>query len=235
MPIIYSWFQISFLCMFGFLFLASGAHAVDCPYQGNWSGTWQETSCDNRNYSGGWVGTVDANCFFIGKDQSSSNDLVNGTINPATGHVSLIGSEYGCGALTGAADFVGASMTGTFGGSGVNGSFSGKGSYTPSCNFFLNPTSASFVSTGGAATINISAPSGCSWSASENISWLTFASATSGSGKGFINYTVAANTSSDRSATITVAGKSFTVSQESPANSGAMTAILSLLLNNRSN
>jgi hypothetical protein len=230
MSIICRWFQLSVLSLFSFLLLGSGAHAADCPYRGNWSGTWQETSCDNRNYSGKWIGTVDANCFFLGTDEDSSSDLVHGTINPVTGNASLVGYENDCGALTGAADFIGVTMTGTFGGSGVNGSFSGKGTYTPSCNFSLSPAGGSYLSAGGAGAITITAPSGCDWSASENVDWLKFTSATTGSGNGSVLYTVSENTSSNRSAIILVAGKSFMVRQESPVNVGAMTAVLSLLL-----
>lgn len=59
----------------------------------------------------------------------------------------------------------------------------------------------------------MTAASGCSWTASENLSWISITSGGS-SGNGTVSYSVSANTSTgSRSGTITIAGKTFTVTQ----------------------
>ncbi len=65
----------------------------------------------------------------------------------------------------------------------------------------LNKTSMSFTSSAGSSTFTIS--SNCTWSVSDNASWLTV-SPGSGSGNGTITVTASANSSSARSATITI-------------------------------
>ncbi len=62
--------------------------------------------------------------------------------------------------------------------------------------------------------MSVTAPAGCTWTAVSNVSWITITSSSSGSGSGTVSYSVAANTStSQRSGTLTVAGKTITVTQ----------------------
>jgi len=84
------------------------------------------------------------------------------------------------------------------------------------CAYSISPESRSFPSGGGAGSISVtSSASGCSWTASEGVNWISITSGSSGSGNGTVTYSVSANTSSNpRSTTITVAGKSHTVTQE---------------------
>lgn len=82
------------------------------------------------------------------------------------------------------------------------------------CTYSISPTSKSFTRAGGSGTIAVTASSTlCRWTASSNASWLTVPYNFIGSQT--VSYTVAANTRSrTRKATISVAGKSFTVTQE---------------------
>ncbi len=83
-----------------------------------------------------------------------------------------------------------------------------------SCDYTLSPTSQSFASEGGTGTIDVDADSGCDWSAASSALWVKITSDTSGYGSGSVSYTVSANTgSSQRSAVLTIAGKSFSVTQ----------------------
>ncbi len=85
------------------------------------------------------------------------------------------------------------------------------------CTYSISPTSRSFPSGGGTGTVSVTAPSGCSWTATEGANWISITSGSSGSGNGTVTYSVSANTkkkSKSRNATITVAGKSHTVTQE---------------------
>ena len=82
------------------------------------------------------------------------------------------------------------------------------------CGYTISPASASVGAAAGSGTITVNAGSACAWSAQSPASWITFSTATSGTGTGSVGYVVAANPdSSSRSATITVAGQPFVVTQ----------------------
>jgi hypothetical protein len=82
------------------------------------------------------------------------------------------------------------------------------------CTYSISPTSQSFSSSGGTGSVNVTAESGCSWSATSNDGWITITSGSSGSGNGAVDYSVASNSSASlRTGTITIAGKTFTVTQ----------------------
>ena len=87
--------------------------------------------------------------------------------------------------------------------------------YTPTCTApTISATSQSFTATGGTGSVTVTAGTGCSWSASSPQTWVTITSGATGSGTGSVGFSVAANTSTTaRSLTLTIAGKSFTVSQ----------------------
>lgn len=75
----------------------------------------------------------------------------------------------------------------------------------------------SVPSGGGDTTVQVTASTGCDWSAASNASWITVSSGASGSGSGAVVVTVAANSGfRSRSGTVTIAGSTFTVSQQSP-------------------
>ena len=61
--------------------------------------------------------------------------------------------------------------------------------------------------------VAVTAGTGCTWTASSSASWLTVTSGASGSGNGSVGYAIAANTGAARSATLTVGGRTVTVSQ----------------------
>jgi C1A family cysteine protease len=82
------------------------------------------------------------------------------------------------------------------------------------CTYSISPTSASLAASGGTGSVSVTATAGCAWTATSNITWITVTSGSSGSGNGTVQYTVAANTAStSRTGTLTIAGKTFTVTQ----------------------
>lgn len=85
------------------------------------------------------------------------------------------------------------------------------------CNYSISPTSNTNVPANGSNgnRINISTTNNCSWTASASgYSWITLTSGSSGSGNGNCIYTVANNpNSTSRTGIITIAGKTFTVTQ----------------------
>jgi sugar lactone lactonase YvrE len=86
-------------------------------------------------------------------------------------------------------------------------------SFTTSCVSALNTSSATVATTGGTGNVPVTAAAGCGWRAVSNDGWITIASGASGSGNGKVGYTIAANTGAQRAGTITVAGQTFTVTQ----------------------
>jgi len=87
--------------------------------------------------------------------------------------------------------------------------------WTVVCTYSISPTSRSHTSAAGTGSISVTAGSGCAWTATESLSWVSITSGSSGSGNGTVSYSVDANPAGSpaRSGTITVAGQSFTVSQ----------------------
>ncbi|MBF0606313.1 MAG: VCBS repeat-containing protein [Magnetococcales bacterium] len=84
-----------------------------------------------------------------------------------------------------------------------------------SCTYTMTPTNKNLASTGGSDSISVTANTGCAWTASSNAAWITITSSSSGSGNGTVTYTVAANTGTTyRTGTMTIAGQTFTVTQD---------------------
>jgi hypothetical protein len=77
------------------------------------------------------------------------------------------------------------------------------------CTFSLNSSSQAIGAGGGSLIVQGSTIPGCTWVVAGNPSWITLASSTSTQ----VAFNVAANLSSARSATFTISGLSFTVTQ----------------------
>jgi outer membrane protein assembly factor BamB len=121
------------------------------------------------------------------------------------------------GTLTGGPSFCGASASDLW---DIYGRFSVT--YTSISSFLeaqacvtsLSSTSQNFPGTGGNGSFNVSAGGSCNWTAVPSDSWVTITSGSNGSGNGTVNFSVAANNGPQRSTTIIVGGKIFTVTQD---------------------
>jgi hypothetical protein len=86
-----------------------------------------------------------------------------------------------------------------------------------SCSYSLDHSSQTISAAGGAATpVVITATPGCAWTAASNATWITGVNPASGTGNGRVNFSVAANKGDLRTGTLTIAGKTFTVSEAKP-------------------
>jgi hypothetical protein len=82
------------------------------------------------------------------------------------------------------------------------------------CSFSVSETSFSGGPGGGADSVSIVGPAGCSWSAVSNAAFVTLTSEVSGTGPGTVGFSVAPNVlGTPRSATISVAGQTVTITQ----------------------
>jgi hypothetical protein len=87
----------------------------------------------------------------------------------------------------------------------------------PSCAFSISPSNRSHTAEAGEDSVAVTTTDGCSWTAASNTDWLTVTSGEGGSGNGTVTYAFGANPGpSSRSGTLTIAGKTFTVTQAAP-------------------
>ncbi|HEX8118345.1 MAG TPA: BACON domain-containing carbohydrate-binding protein, partial [Pyrinomonadaceae bacterium] len=84
------------------------------------------------------------------------------------------------------------------------------------CTYTLGATSRNVTAAATTGTVTVTALAGCTWTAvSNNTGWLNVTAGASGSGNGTVSYSVTANTGPARTGTITIAGQTFTVTQDS--------------------
>lgn len=83
------------------------------------------------------------------------------------------------------------------------------------CAFSLSPTSQTVPAGGATASFGVNTTASCAWTAVANAGWISVTSGASGNGPGTVQFSAAANPGAARSGTITAAGQTFTVSQES--------------------
>ncbi|MGH9373904.1 MAG: BACON domain-containing protein [Vicinamibacterales bacterium] len=81
------------------------------------------------------------------------------------------------------------------------------------CSFAISPESASIAALGGSGRITVTAGAGCAWTASSAVSWIDVTSGESGAGNGEVGFAVAPNLGGERSGTVTIADRTFTVTQ----------------------
>ena len=104
----------------------------------------------------------------------------------------------------------------------TTGGFNQTGTYTLSltsgtagCSYDIAPTSQSFPTLGGIGNVAVTALAGCEWMAVSNANFITINSPNGAqNGNGTVTYTVAPNNSGAvRTGTMTIAGQTFTVTQ----------------------
>ena len=88
------------------------------------------------------------------------------------------------------------------------------GSQGQTCNFSLSGPGQSFSAAGGNGNVTVNTSNGCAWTATSNETFLTVVSGASGTGTGAVVFQVAANlTGQARTASLTIGGQTFTVTQ----------------------
>ncbi len=87
------------------------------------------------------------------------------------------------------------------------------------CTYAIAPTSFSSAAAGGPTSVAVTTQTGCTWTAATQASWIVVSSGSTGSGNGNVGLTIAANTGGARSGTVSIAGRTFTVSQAAAAPS----------------
>ena len=83
----------------------------------------------------------------------------------------------------------------------------------PNCNTAISPSGENVPAAGGSGSIAVEAPSVCQWLVLSNASWITVTSGSTGRASGVVTFSVAANAGAARTGTISIGGRTFTVSQ----------------------
>jgi predicted extracellular nuclease len=160
----------------------------------SFSGSGNDGSVDVITHSGcSWTALSNDSWILITSENSGSgNGTVTFTIRE---NLSMV-------ARTGTITIAGQTFTIMQAGAGGN------------CTYSISPGNASFGMSGGTGSVSVSAMSGCGWTATSDVGWISITSGSSGVGDGTVNYAVASNSGGRRSGTITIAGQVFTVKQK---------------------
>jgi subtilisin family serine protease len=105
-------------------------------------------------------------------------------------------------------------ITATYGASATHATSAGTAPSSATCSFAVTPGTLSFASAGGSSSASVATASGCTWTGSSDASFTAVTGGASGTGNGTVTYQVAANPDATlRTATLTIAGQMFTVTQ----------------------
>jgi hypothetical protein len=99
----------------------------------------------------------------------------------------------------------------------VNGTRLGVLQAASPCRIEITPGSQRIAAAGAVGSATVTTASGCSWIATSQASWLSLTQPASGDGNGTIGFSIAPNSSGERSATVSVAEQTFTVTQSGAA------------------
>src|SRR5207253_9103276 len=92
------------------------------------------------------------------------------------------------------------------------------------CRFDLSRTHGRIAAAGGRLSIDISTLSGCTWTATAAANWIVIQSGQSGNASGTVVLSVSANAGAERSGQATIAGQTYTVTQDAAASEPAAPA-----------
>ncbi len=81
------------------------------------------------------------------------------------------------------------------------------------CTYSINPTGGTATALGGPGAFDVSTGSGCTWTVTSTATWIAVTSGARGTGNGAVAFLAAPNPGGGRTGTITVAGRTFTVTQ----------------------
>lgn len=160
------------------------------------------SSVDGAAHTGSFSVTSGSGCAWTAASNASWITITSGASGSANGTV----------AYSVAANTSSSQRTGTITAAGYSYTITQAAAST--CSYTLSAASASFNSAAHTGSFTVTSSTGCSWTASSGASWITITSGSSGSGNGTVSYSIPANTgSSQRTGTITAAGKTYTITQ----------------------
>jgi glucose/arabinose dehydrogenase len=146
--------------------------------------------------------TATAGCAWTAVSNADWVHITSGSNGTGSGSVNYTVDANGAGQRSGTMTIAGQAFTVTQSGASSN------------CSFSISPPGKSFLSSGGTASVAVTAAPGCAWTAVSNASWIVITSGKSGSGNGTVTYSVSASGGVARTGTITIAGLTHRVTQK---------------------
>ena len=86
------------------------------------------------------------------------------------------------------------------------------------CEFTIQPAAVSLPGAGGELRVNVSTLAGCGWTSQSAVPWATVTTGAAGNGPGSVSIEVLGNPGEPRSASLHIAGRTFSLSQEAAAS-----------------
>jgi hypothetical protein len=154
--------------------------------------------------------TTNVGCAWTATSQASWLRITSGSLGNGPATVSMSADANGGEARSGTVNVAGESFTVT------------QAASQSACSYNIDPTSYNTSATGGQVTVAVSTAAGCAWSTTDLPEWITVTDG-SGSGSGAVTVVVGTNAGPSRNATIQIAGRPFTVTQEAAACSYTVT------------
>ena len=105
----------------------------------------------------------------------------------------------------------------------VNGDYVRVSQAVP-CRIQVGPASQNMNAGGGAGIVNVTATSGCSWTAASDVNWISLTAPVTGNGNGTVTFNVAPNGGNGRTGTVMVADQTSTVTQAGVTSPGPTSA-----------
>jgi len=84
------------------------------------------------------------------------------------------------------------------------------------CAFSISPGAQTFSAAGGPGSVGVTAGANCGWTAAANVNWITITGGAAGTGNGSVAFAITPNSGPQRMGTLTIAGQTFTVTQDEP-------------------
>jgi hypothetical protein len=145
--------------------------------------------------------TTTSKCAWTASSNASWIDVGDGESGTGSGTVRLVIASNTGQARTGTARIAGETFT--------------VQQDAVACSYSLKPTSYNSGRLQEDVTVNVTAGSGCDWTATSQVSWITVTDGRNGTGTGAVRLHVDANTTtSPRTGTAAIAGQTFTLRQE---------------------
>lgn len=84
------------------------------------------------------------------------------------------------------------------------------------CTYTVSPTAITVLASGGTGVIGVTSTCEAAWTAVSNASFITVTAGSSGTGNGSVTVSIAANSGSSRTGTLTIGGQTVVVNQSAP-------------------
>ena len=139
--------------------------------------------------------TVGAGCAWTAVSASSWIQVVSGASGTGNGTVGFQVAPAASSSRTGTLTIAGRTLTVT--------------QAATACTHTIAPDARNVGATGGTFDVSVTGPASCAWAAASQASWITVRE----SGNGTAQVTVASNTGAARTGTVTIAGRTLTVTQ----------------------